>query len=70
MPSTPREMRLRARIDELTDERDRALDNARVRQQRAGGRRMRNCVYCGVLSRGIACHMHADLPNVDPYYQA
>lgn len=29
---------------------------------------MSACSYCGRKCPGLACHAHADLPKIDPFY--
>jgi hypothetical protein len=65
---TPRELRLRERIDQLTDERDQARARLEIRhlRRRRGNRR---CHYCGDFSGlSLACGSHRDLLGLDPYY--
>jgi len=52
--TTPRELRLRAKIDEL---RDRISELEEVRG---------HCVYCGGPASGFVCHAHSDLRALDP----
>ncbi len=61
---TARELRLRERIDTLTDERDDALRRTRRRILGLG------CLYCGrKRARGCtACSDHRDLLALDPHY--
>lgn len=62
---TPLELRLRQRIDVLTDERDEA--RARIPK-----RRRARCVYCGHKCKSQSviptCIAHCDLPEIDPLY--
>lgn len=63
---TDRELRLRARIDRLTDERDAA--RASTRPARHRDRRPTRCPYCAAPCYGRACSSHRDLLPVDPYF--
>ena len=64
---SPREKRLRERIDRQSD-RITALE----RRLNGNARRTTHCVYCGrkVRSRSLApvCAPHRDLLTLDPYY--
>jgi hypothetical protein len=71
---TPRELRLRERIDTLTKQRDRARAGRDVNQKALHrtlmqiGDRGGKCVYCSATTSAIACHAHSDLVSLDPYY--
>ena len=67
----PLELRLRERIDTLTDERDR--ERARrlrlARRVAAMYQGQRRCVYCGHHCHGLTCADHRDLPRIDAFYE-
>lgn len=69
---SPREQRLRERIDQLLDERD-VLRRRRDRPQPKRVR-TRRCVYCGARTNTTrfiaACPSHRDLIEVDAHYGA
>jgi hypothetical protein len=73
---SPRERRLRERIDTLRDERDKAKADAkrakRTVRRLPSGPYAKPCVYCGMLvpatARVPVCHGHSDLPALDPSY--
>ena len=73
---TPRELRLRERIDQLADERDaaqaerdaaeaRARDLARRLVAQRNRNPYRRCCYCGTPCYGQACHLHRDLLHLE-----
>jgi hypothetical protein len=69
---TPRELRLRQRIDTLTDQRDRAQAQVRSAIKTGRLRLPHGCVYCGQgpsSGRPRTCPQHRDLPAHDPHYQ-
>ena len=61
---SPRERRLRERIDVLSDR----LAAAQSRKGRRGAA-MRRCLYCGRKCKGVACFAHSDLLELDPNYE-
>jgi len=71
---SPREKRLRERIDVVTAQRDAARRQLRRRRERPvhAGVAGRHCVYCGSRinnNRRVAtCASHQDLTSLDPFY--
>lgn len=63
---TARELRLRERIDLLTDERDEVIGQNERLRRRLAGKRMRQCAYCGAATPNRACASHSDLLRLDP----
>ena len=59
---SPRERRLRERIDVLSD-------RLAAAQKPRGGAAMRRCLYCGRSCRNAACASHIDLLELDPNYE-
>ena len=55
-----RELRLRHRIDQLTDQ----LWRARQRPTQPPRPRRQRCGYCGAPTTGRVCRAHADLEDV------
>ena len=74
-PTSPVGLRLRLRIDALSDERDALRDEvarltAELDQLRAALERRRHCVYCGQpMSGRLTCAQHRDLLALDNFYE-
>lgn len=73
---TPRELRLRQRIDQLARERNAEREDAkRLRQHLqliTTDRLPHGCSYCGqgpAQGNPRTCWGHRDLPNLDPHYK-
>lgn len=62
---TSRELRLRARIDQLRDERDQARKLAMTLVSQRGRRHFGFCGYCGTPTMGKACDAHRDLLDLE-----
>jgi hypothetical protein len=70
---SPREKRLRQRIDTLTSRANRWEGRARFLEEmfRPSRRKVSACVYCGAGTRvqELTCDDHADLLQLDPAYR-
>lgn len=69
---SPRERRLRERIDVLTNRLHAAHERAALKRVSNGGQAVRHCVYCGHRTRSSrvipVCPGHTDLTSLDPLY--
>jgi len=69
---SPREKRLRERIDRQSDKIDRLERRIREGGSKRSGRATRRCVYCGrstVSGAAVAaCLAHHQLVSLDPHY--